>query len=1142
MAIQKKVLKGLLLAQDRAQRLAHRLHRCQRREVERRVDGRRQRAVGQQIAEVRRVGLDRIAVTAVGREVERRHADRRGRPDCRGAALPHSCEDVAVKIDDGDIGDPLAGRLGPIESHPHPTQLGIAAIARGQGDAVLEDVLQPLRRGVEHHQLVVEAQRVFDIELRDRAGRLADARVGDGGDLATVLVDRADRGADAAAVLQRDHVGGTAGFLPLPQVGIRRDVAEIDFLGPAEHPVAFEIDLGVAEDRAVLGGDDAVDAFDDCLDLAADGAGRDDLVGRLRAAVRGLQGRLRRGVGAVDRTVEAARDDVTVGIELHDQAAQIAVFGVGRDDQRDLAVETGRRDRVGLAGIGRRIVAVEAGEHVVAVGKTLVSTPGDPHVDAADHAGHRLRALDVVELIDLDDLVDAQGAERVDRPLDLGCGLLQVVRVDRQRIVVGGLGAVGAGLGQKFEGRRSDDADLLPVHGDDRVGRDLALDRRRFLAGEAVRHVSAQGLVGQAAQGAVGAEVEIGGDQRELRTDPGTAAGDRALQHRRTQIEFMVAQRRGVGAEGIHDGDVGPAEGRRADAGDRVHRRIGAADQPRARNEAVAFAQHQGVGVLVVEAVDQRAHDRGGLDAEQAAFTVVVKDLELEGLGHFEHRETGADLVARHEEHLSRGRVGRRNEEPAFGIEVAVVPESACIGDVGGVGDVERQREVGALQADERIVAAADGGDRHAFRLGSLVVAAGIVEQRRELGGDDALDGIAAVEHDIAVGIENREGTAAVGQDLVDVAVAVRVSAEARRIRNGEAPELGVGLQGRLVGKQRVVEVVRRIADPDGLVAGEEVVAIVALVGGHVVGLAARRIARDAVGHVQAFHGQAGQQLGQGGVGWAVAVARVHRQATEILGAQRHDGGEGRGCDVEDRDGIGLLQRHHRLGAVGRDGDVFRLDILGHGLAGPNPDALGPQRVFLPVETRESGGLHGGRRRAARQVDDRHRAVTAEVGIRHDFGLVRDEYLQAIGGKGHHVRQGTDRDRLQDVPRGGIEQHHRAGIRLDLIGDGDRHDAVLDRHARDVAAGRAQRGDRDRGSKRRRRRVAKVDDLQPGVGRHEQPLAGRVVGRNLGARKRHRANRSERQIVAGRDAHRHVFDLPRGHAGPLLVERGNRQF
>ena len=425
----------------------------------------------------------------------------------------------------------------------HAADLGIATALLGSpgGEAggELEDVEQALRRGIEHHELVVKAQGVLDVEQGDGAHRLH--RRGGGGKFLAGLTDRTDRGADAAAILERRENGtGTQGGLGLGEVGIGGDVAQVHFLGAAEDAIAFQVDVGVAEDRAVLGHDDVVDGVADGLHLGADDAAGDDLGGALGGAVGGLEVGLGGGVGAVDDRIQVGEDDLAVGVEVDHQPAEVGELGVGGDDQSGLAVGPGRHDREAVGGDEIGIVAVEGHGHVVGITEALVAATGHHHINTLQQGGKRLVALQGVELIDHHNLVDTPGAKHIDGSLHIEGHFLEITG--------GGIGvvlrhgAVGGALAQQVEGGSTDDADLLAPFGDDGVGRDLALDGAGLLAREGVGGAAADAGVGESPQGTVSREVEVGGDERELGAGPGATGGEGALQDRRAQVELVVTQ------------------------------------------------------------------------------------------------------------------------------------------------------------------------------------------------------------------------------------------------------------------------------------------------------------------------------------------------------------------------------------------------------------------------------------------------------------------------------------------------------------------------------------------------------------------------------------------------------------------------
>ncbi len=129
-------------------------------------------------------------------------------------------------------------------------------------DRVLQDPLHLQRRDRGDGERVVEAERVGDVELRDVARLLAGGGVGPPGKLGGAAArgrERADRVADAAAVLDRDRDRGIV-LLGVPEVGVGGEIAEVGLLGADLAAAPFEVDVGAAEDVAVLLADDVGDA------------------------------------------------------------------------------------------------------------------------------------------------------------------------------------------------------------------------------------------------------------------------------------------------------------------------------------------------------------------------------------------------------------------------------------------------------------------------------------------------------------------------------------------------------------------------------------------------------------------------------------------------------------------------------------------------------------------------------------------------------------------------------------------------------------------------------------------------------------------------------------------------------------------
>ena len=329
------------------------------------------RGVGQR---GRRGAAQRHPVLAIGREGVVVAAEPRGRARARGeeveghradapvriadelAVLHQGVDEKAVGIDDCRRNDPLPlagdgavdvhglGLPGRVEREADPADLGERAgrgTRSGRGDGVLEHPLQLGGGDRDHGERVVEAQRVGDVELRDVARRLARRRVGGWGKLRRAAArrrERADRVADAAAVLDRDR-DRPVELLGVPEVGIRREVAEVGLFRADLAAAAFQVHAGAAEDVAVLLADDVgdarglldtvvvdVEALDHLLHEEALGAGREGGGGRaVELRHRGVVHRDGAGGGRVDRVA----DDVALVVEGDVEAADIGILGSG---------------------------------------------------------------------------------------------------------------------------------------------------------------------------------------------------------------------------------------------------------------------------------------------------------------------------------------------------------------------------------------------------------------------------------------------------------------------------------------------------------------------------------------------------------------------------------------------------------------------------------------------------------------------------------------------------------------------------------------------------------------------------------------------------------------------------------------------
>ncbi len=226
-----------------------------------------------------------------------------------------------------------------------------------------------------------------------------------------------------------------------------------------------------------------------------------------------------------------------------------------------------------------------------------------------------------------------------------------------------------------------------------------------------------------------------------------------------------------------------------------------------------------------------------------------------------------------------------------------------------------------------------------------------------------------AVEDEVTVRIEDRERAAAVGDDLIDIAIIVGITAQAGRIGNRQPANTRGALQESFVGEDGVVEIIAVIANARGLVGGEEIIAIIALVRDDVIDLAVGGgVAGDGIGLIDAEDRATCLQIDERRIARPVAVAAIERQRAEVLETQRHDAGDGCRGDIDNGDAVGFLQRDQRLGAIRGDGDVFRLEILRHGCPGrrkgrdgrEQANTAGNQRRGLAVVRIEPGGLYRG--------------------------------------------------------------------------------------------------------------------------------------------------------------------------------------
>ena len=227
---------------------------------------------------------------------------------------------------------------------------------------------------------------------------------------------------------------------------------------------------------------------------------------------------------------------------------------------------------------------------------------------------------------------------------------------------------------------------------------------------------------------------------------------------------------------------------------------------------------------------------------------------------------------------------------------------------------------------------------------------------------------------------------------LVEEVTAV-VDDVARLVANRERPRArGVKIARRRV-RVGYAQIAQRQAGADEA-AGVRTVAVilakVAFVGHHEIGLAEPRVRRDGVGHVEAL----GRVEAEGDYSVIQRIDLVALLA-EILGAETNDLCEFIGRQIQHADRVGFLQRHVRLGAVLGDRDVFRLEVH----AGVQAHVVTNGRHARQTRVLEDrAGLHVDDRDAAGGVSrggavhaGHCRADASAVGI--GSGFVGDEQL-----------------------------------------------------------------------------------------------------------------------------------------------------
>ena len=182
----------------------------------------------------------------------------------------------------------------------------------------------------------------------------------------------------------------------------------------------------------------------------------------------------------------------------------------------------------------------------------------------------------------------------------------------------------------------------------------------------------------------------------------------------------------------------------------------------------------------------------------------------------------------------------------------------------------------------------------------------------------------------------------------------------------------------------------------------------------------------------------------------AVVVASIQFVADDavILEAQRNNGGNFPGRDVQFGNGICLLHRDPGFFTVDRDRDVFRLQILGQGGARPkHSQALLHKLGLLTVEAGEPDPGYRRRSHAVGQVNNANGALRINTVVITGFALVGHQEFLAIASKRQHIRQGAHLYFTHLVQVGAVIEHYLAVVLLDIGFNGDSHETAVYRHA-----------------------------------------------------------------------------------------------
>ena len=301
----------------------------------------------------------------------------------------------------------------------------------------------------------------------------------------------------------------------------------------------------------------------------------------------------------------------------------------------------------------------------------------------------------------------------------------------------------------------------------------------------------------------------------------------------------------------------------------------------------------------------------------------------------------------------------------------------------------------------------------------------GVEEAVRHGGSGDLLELLARVEDQLTRGAEDREGAGAEG---VELGVAGAIGAQPGGRADLKATEVGVTLQssGGRGGAERCGAVLAEALDPLWLHIVAPLAGI-ALVRGDQVGLTGNGVGGHRIGHEQPVHrnlANVDRVIAIRGIDAAPGhrvIDRSERKEVRDLGRR----------DVDDGEGVGLLQRHPGGESVIRKRHVLRLEVARDAQVltvrelTKDPDAVGQLAGSVSLVGVEVGDPHGGLRRCLHrggQVHHTDRPLGVNGVVICRLTLVGHDGTRAVLGDRDHVRKRTDLHGAEARKRGGVEE------------------------------------------------------------------------------------------------------------------------